>query len=532
MARKIVSIRVEDKTTLIVHMDYGNAVPVVYGCVRVPTPKGAVEDGMIVDVIAISRRIKKACADKGIRTKDAVFTIASSKIANREVAIPAVAKSKIQPLVEAKATDYFPVDTEKYIFTYSNQERVEETEEGKMMNLLVFAAPNQLIQSYYALAEALDFHVLAIDCDGNSIFQIMKRQVKTGVAMAVQINRLNTLVNIMDGDKLLLQRAVPYGIGAVTDAMMADSVFQVKSFEEAYTLLTSRQVLMPTLEVTESMDISHQKRMEVTESISFLISNISRIIEYYNSKYKEKQIEEIICTGTGASAVGIHELFFNSLGIKTTTPDKLLGIKFARKIASGRNLLQYVGCFGAVMAPVHFIPKDVVDKEKKRGSAFSMAVVFLASALLCLVLAGFSFLQLYDAKTENERLISEETRLQPIEARYMQLMQTDASYKLCLALEDFVEAPNNELRRILRDVSKECPKNFRINSVASTETEVTINATTSDRLSSISVFKMKLDKITGIEKTAVATIAETRNEVTKKREYTYSIAFQYRDAIQ
>ena len=229
MAKKILSIRVEEKTTLIVHMDYGTPTPMVYGCMRVSTPQGAIEDGLIKDAFAISRRIKKACEEKQIKTRDVIFTIGSSKIANRQVTIPSVPKQKIQEVVEAKAHDYFPVDVNNYTFAYSSHGEERETDEGKLLDLLVFAAPNSLIESYYTLAEALDFNIVALDCDGNSVFQIMKRQSPEGVAMSIQINRLSTLINIMAGDKLLLQRVVPNGISSVTDFMMSDPSFHVDS---------------------------------------------------------------------------------------------------------------------------------------------------------------------------------------------------------------------------------------------------------------------------------------------------------------
>ena len=79
MAKKVVVVRVGEKTTHIVHMESGTNSPTVYGCVRVPTPEKAVKEGIIIDVMEVARRIKKACQEKGIRTKDAIFSIASSK---------------------------------------------------------------------------------------------------------------------------------------------------------------------------------------------------------------------------------------------------------------------------------------------------------------------------------------------------------------------------------------------------------------------------------------------------------------------
>ena len=52
---------------------------------------------------------------------------------------------------------------------------------------------------------------------------------------------------------------------------------------------------------------SLDKRIEVTDNASYLIGNIGRVIEYYNSKYKDRPIQEIICMGKGCAVAGIHE---------------------------------------------------------------------------------------------------------------------------------------------------------------------------------------------------------------------------------
>ena len=431
MAKKILSIRVEEKTTLIVHMDYGTPTPMVYGCMRVSTPQGAIEDGLIKDAFAISRRIKKACEEKQIKTRDVIFTIGSSKIANRQVTIPSVPKQKIQEVVEAKAHDYFPVDVNNYTFAYSSHGEERETDEGKLLDLLVFAAPNSLIESYYTLAEALDFNIVALDCDGNSVFQIMKRQSPEGVAMSIQINRLSTLINIMAGDKLLLQRVVPYGISSVTDFMMSDPSFHVDSYEAAFDLITSHQVLLQSFDYDENnTSVSYKKRIEVTESLNSLFSNIIRVIEYYNTRDKEHPITEIICSGAGASAVGIHELLNSELGIHTSTPKDLQGVKFAKKIVLNRSILQYVGCFGACFEPVGFVPKDMIIKAKGKSTIYMASVIFGAAAVLCIIMAAISFFQVMSANNTQTELETKIAGLKPIEDRYNQLTKIEDYYAI------------------------------------------------------------------------------------------------------
>lgn len=572
MAKKVVVVRVGTKTIRIVHMDNSPDNPTVYGCVRVPTPQGAVVDGEVKNIIDVSRRIKQACLEKGITTRDVIFSLASSKIANRETTIPFVKDNKIQGIVDAKVDDMFPIDKERYIFSYvkqgegRNAEENEEVTDGsenqkeeeaevtddtkkkkkksinlslgqskkenqveRVIDLLVYAAPIDLVRSYYALAEGCDFNVVGIEVDGNGIFQIMKRQVSDGVEMAVQINRDNTLINIMSKEKLLLQRVIPYGATNIIEAAMAEPAFQVPEYDKAAKLLASQRVLLHTLGASNPQnDLSMQKRIELTQSASSLIGNISRVMEYYNSRYRENPIQAIIVTGNGANIAGIHELMNNELGIPARTPNELLGVSFNRQIEVNANILQYVGCFGAVYSPVNFIPDDIKNKVATKDSLMSIAIVFAASIILCIVISIFSLIQVSSAKNEYDTTSAKEVSLRPIETKYNELVETKNQVGTYLLIQNTVNTNNNRLHDILDQIKERCPDNFKIDSINTTDTGGTINGTSSDKISSVAALVIRLNLIEDIKNVTISSsITKTEDGLTKKRQYKYTIAFDY-----
>lgn len=570
MAKKIIVVRVGAKTIRIVHMDNSPVNPTVYGCVRVPTPQGAVVDGEVKNIIDVSRRIKQACQEKGIATKDVIFSLTSSKIANRETTIPFVKDNKIQGIVDAKVNDMFPVDKEKYIFSYVKQgegrdiaeneevtdgsekekeenevtddtkkkkkgldfsigKKKKENEVERVIDLLVYAAPIDLVRSYYALAEGCDFNVVGIEVDGNGIFQIMRRQVSEGVEMAVQINRENTLINIMSKEKLLLQRVIPYGATNIIEAAMAEPAFQVPEYDKAVKLLASQRVLLHTLNASNPQgDLSMQKRIELTQSASSLIGNIYRVMEYYNSRYREEPIQSIIVTGNGANIAGIHELMNNELGIPARTPNELTGVSFNRQIEVNANILQYVGCFGAVYSPVNFIPDDIKNKVATKDSVMSIAVVFVAAIVLCVAVSVFSFIQLGSAEDTYEAANAKALSLAPIEQRYNELQQTRAQVGVYRLIENTVNTNNNRLHEVLDDIQEGCPESFSINGITTTDEGGTINCVSTDKLSSVAALVIRLNLIRDIKNVTISSsISKGEDTVTKKRQYVYSISFDY-----
>ena len=580
MAKKVVVVSVGAKTIRIVHMDNSPVNPTVYGCVRVPTPQGAVVDGEVKNIIDVSRRIKQACQEKGIATKDVIFSLASSKIANRETTIPFVKDNKIQGIVDAKVGDMFPVDKERYIFSYVKQgdsrqigeneevtdgsEKEEKEEEPevtddtkkkkkglnftvskkskekeehqieRVIDLLVYAAPIDLVRSYYALAEGCDFNVVGIEVDGNGIFQIMKRQVTEGVEMAVQINRDNTLINIMSKEKLLLQRVIPYGATNIIEAAMAEPAFQVPEYDQAVRLLASQRVLLHTLNASNPQDdLSMQKRIELTQSASSLIGNIYRVMEYYNSRYRENPILSIIVTGNGANIAGIHELMNNELGIPARTPNELVGVSFNRQIEVNANILQYVGCFGAVYSPVNFIPDDIKNKVATKDSVMSIAAVFVAAIIVCVAVSVYSIVQLGSAEDAYEAANAKALSMEPVEQRYNELQQTRKRVGTYRLIENTVNTSNNRLHKVLDDIKEGCPDSFNIDSITATDDGGTLNCTSTDKLSSVSALVIRLNLLQDIKNVTISSsISKSEDDVTKKRQYKYTISFDYVSNIE
>ena len=536
MAKKVIVVRIGTNEVQIVHMEHTANYPTVYGCVRFPTPENAVKDGMIIEVTELATCIRKACADKGIRTKDVIFTVASGKIASRETSVPiAKKKMKIQPLVMAKVSDLFPIDVEKYIFSYVEQGEPKKTEEGGLIqDVMVFAAPSDLIDSYYTLANAAGLHIESIDADGNAVFQVMRRQVKSkeGVTMSIQINQSATLVNIISDNKLLLQRVVPYGINVFTEVLLKEPVFQVQTEEEAYTLLKRNRVILHNLnsenpENNPSLD----KRIEVTDNASYLIGNIGRVIEYYNSKYKDRPIQEIICMGKGCAVAGIHELLSNELGIQTHTPEELAGVRFNRKVNINAYILQYINCFGAVFDSVHFVSNAVRQKEEKKGSMTGAVLIFAGCLLISILVGGFSVMRLLQEKETNRMWTNRVQAMEPVESEFAALLEEVVNRKMLDVFDLYCDNKNNHFHALLKSMEAQCPKSFKIQSITSDEEKVTINAISTDKLLSLSALQIQLEKIDGISSVKIDSITETNEALTKKKQYSYTITFAYNKVV-
>ena len=149
MAGKVISIEIGYSLTRICETDYKSKTHKVYKSFTVPTPDGVLNDGALMITQEYVDMLKKALTENKVKTRQVMFTITSAKIASREVVIPFVKENRIGDVVNANASDYFPVDLSQYQLAYSILGVIGETKGTQQYKLLVMAAPIALLSGYY-----------------------------------------------------------------------------------------------------------------------------------------------------------------------------------------------------------------------------------------------------------------------------------------------------------------------------------------------------------------------------------------------
>lgn len=163
---KILSIQLGREETRIVLV--GKNSEILHG-ITVPTPAGAVEDGMIHDQEAISAMLKEALETpefKGVR--QAVFSLCTSQVILETATTPDLPKAKLEKLIQANADMYFPVDIQDYRLVWEVVDVRKNDSGAKEAAVQLWAVPNEMLRGYYQAANACGLSVAAIDYCGHS----------------------------------------------------------------------------------------------------------------------------------------------------------------------------------------------------------------------------------------------------------------------------------------------------------------------------------------------------------------------------
>lgn len=508
MAKRVLCIEVGERFTRVSEVTGYKANPVVHQCFMFSTPEGSFEDGYIRDKGSLGNEIKKQLMERKIRTVDAIFTVNSTKIANREVYTPYVKENKIRSMVDAQASDYFPIDISEYKIAYyvlSKGGKPKEKDAAKQMKLLLLAAPNNLLQSYYNLAAVAGLQVENIDYLGNSFYQIVRRQLNQGVNISIHITDNISLINILENENLLLQRAIPYGVNEIIERVRRNDIFKTSSDEEAINLLQKEKLINYQFEPQKDDDITYKitsesydqalketkAKEDVTDSLKFLVNSMIRVLDYFTAKNRTKKINFVYVSGLGAKFQGLVQLLKNELGFDTKKIDNIYVASFSKKITVPKSeLTDYIACIGSSVSPVNFEVKQKSPLGMKQTDTKSLKNAFTTVCVACVVFIGTLVVISVTAKMQQKKMNTEIDSLQSAELIYQQHQDALSKFNNINSMYALTESRVDNLDVIVKDLEEKLPSTMTVKKLSVNQDEISFDVETD---SNISISKMLIN---------------------------------------
>ncbi|MHB8131902.1 MAG: type IV pilus biogenesis protein PilM, partial [Mobilitalea sp.] len=170
MAKKVLSIVIGTECTKVCEVsykkNYKNKGIRVYRSISFPTPPNSIEDGYIKDKNLFGEELKSQLKAGKLKADKVIFSLSSSKIANREIILPPTKEKKIMDIIKTGASEYFPIDIKDYILSYSVLEknashRKEKSIRKKMDKKDLKLAKQQEMQDKKALKKKSKTEIIA-----------------------------------------------------------------------------------------------------------------------------------------------------------------------------------------------------------------------------------------------------------------------------------------------------------------------------------------------------------------------------------
>lgn len=500
---KVLSIDITNESITIIELTASaKKQTYIHNVIIFETPEDAYEDGVIKEPDKIAAAIRDQLAARGISNRNAIFVLSSTKIVNREVVIPFVKENKIRGIINANSSEYFPVNIEDYVVSHSVLETVTDAEGNKQLRVLAVAAPSQMVKSYYDLGTRAGLNVVSLDYIGNAMLQLIKTQTTASTTtMVIQLGSESTVLNIVQGDNLLLQRTVPHGTNPVVNVVMDEKGVDATT---AMTLLQNDRL------ITVDFDDN-----ETTGAFRYLINNIGRVMDFYASKNPDKPIEDVFLTGDGALIRGIDGLFKVQLNVNTRIMDSLYNIKFDPSIdLKVYNPVYLVTPIGAAFAPMDFVPLDAAKAKgdgSGSGATIACAAVFVVAVIAAAVMAFMSIKAKNDAQSKKEQLEQDIARISDIEQVVNEMNAAEARYVDAATMYNTTYSLNENARVFISQLESKIPTNVIITSFTSSADGIVIPAV-STSWDGVADFIMQLKTIDCIADAYVSSVSKAISE--------------------
>lgn len=540
MAKKVLSIEIGQQVTKAVVIDFLKKNPHVYNAFSFDTPEGVMEDGYVKDKDRMAQLLREQMKDNGVKEKEVVFSIASSKIASREVTVPYVPEKNLDNLINATAQDYFPVNMDEYTLAYNVLETVKEKDK-KSLKLLLLAAPDSLIQNYYSLADLMGVRVESIDYYGNGSMQVLQKHIGSGYSVCVQIGSLNTMVSVLKENQQIMQRTIPYGTNTIIETMLAHPALECRDETDAMEMLCRENVVYSTLDYEDETvrgtrisedqwkrsGQSREARKAVTDAVGGILLSAIRVVDYFGSRYPDCQLGYIYITGMGVKIRGLDTLFEREMDLPVRKLEKLTNITFSRGFArSLQDQTEYIAAIGAAIEPVGFSLKELKNKQGRAASMRTVKIILAGSVVVAVALVAVGWFRLVGANKENENLKMEKQSLQSINQVYTENEQATKKFEDAAALHVATSTKNQNLVALIEQLQKKLPKQMQVSTLQTTEDKVTLTITTKTKIS-VAKMLVEFEGIDLLTNVNVASIAGAESENDKIDEYTFSVTADY-----
>lgn len=497
---KLLSIRIGKKYVKICELQYSTNNKSVYvnRILKAKVPEGVVEDGFIMDFYAAETFISSIIRENNMTATDVIFSISSGKIATKEVTTPIMKEKQLIEMIDANANEYFPIYLEDYILAHNILDKGNPKKGNNQMRVLVLAAPKDLIDDYFKLAERLKLNIKSIDYAGNSAYQMIRRQISAETSLVIQIQEETTTVYILKDNILKLQRTIPYGknlpIQALSEKLQIDE-------DEAATLLETECYIHETYDGDP-----------VTESMRQVINNVLRVVDYYNSRNSEEPVEKAYLVGESVSLLGVDFLFANEFDVSVAQLVKFNGVTLEKETdLLHRIVTKYVGCLGAGIEPVNFMPKETIDKIKNINSFRMLKIGVLATAVAAVVICAIPFTKMIIATADRDKLQEDIDDLKSIETVVDDYYKSFDIYTDAANFRDITWGNNDNMLKFLENIEKVQPSDVSIKSISFNNGSVSIAGSTSIK-QTIVKYIMGLENLYFVQDVFVSALSESQDE--------------------
>lgn len=286
-------------------------------------PKGAVVDGDMAGLEAVTETIKRCWKRLGTPTRNVALALPTATVITKKITVPAnLREQEMELQVESEANQYLPFALEEVNLDFqvigpspANPDEVE---------VLLAASRKEKVEDRVAVAELAELKPVVVDIESYAIqaaYELIVKQLPQGgkgqIIALIDIGAAVTKVTIMKDDQQLYGREQAFGGAQLTDEIMRAyglSADEAESMKHSGTPPDNyaAEILHPFVET--------------------LAQEVARALQFFFTSTPHNEVHHIILAGGSALVHGVVESVAQHTSINTLLADPFAGMAISPRI--------------------------------------------------------------------------------------------------------------------------------------------------------------------------------------------------------
>jgi type IV pilus assembly protein PilM len=277
--------------------------PSVVRAAQVPLPAGAVENGEVKDIEAVTEALRELWSRGGFKSKKVWMGVGNQRVVVREISLPWLPEKELRQSLGFQVQEFIPMPVDEAVLDYHV---IEETEEQgrRMLRVLLVAAQRTMVDALVAAATGAKLEPMGLDLVPFAMVRAVGASgagmelEDTGNEAVVDVGAHVTNIVVHSAGETRFVRILPSGGRDITVA-----IARALSVEDDVAERLKRG------EVVEGADVSAAQAEDVArQRAQQFVDEIRSSLEFYTAQSQGARIDRVLVSGGGSKLHGFMDV--------------------------------------------------------------------------------------------------------------------------------------------------------------------------------------------------------------------------------
>lgn len=277
--------------------------PTVVRAAQVPLPAGAVENGEVREVEAVSEGLRELWRRGGFKSRKVWMGVGNQRVVVREIALPAMPEKELRQSLGFQVQEFIPMPVDEAVLDYHLIEELE-VDGRQMLRLLLVAAQKAMVDTLVTSATNAKLEPMGLDLVP---FAMVRAVGATGAGMelersggeaVVDIGAHVTNIVVHAAGETRFVRILPSGGRDITVAIARGLTVEDEIAER-----------LKRGEVVEESTATPEQALQVAmQRATQFVDEIRSSLEFYTAQTQGARIERLLISGGGSKLEGFIDI--------------------------------------------------------------------------------------------------------------------------------------------------------------------------------------------------------------------------------